>query len=68
MNWELKLSWNLKLKYDHLVQLGSKDCRTLQGATPASIRKMAGNGMHLPSAAFCALISMLCLSPKGGKV
>ena len=33
----------------------------LSGYTPASLRRMAGNGMSLPSAGFTFLMSIFCL-------
>lgn len=39
-----------------------KDCRTLDGLSNNAISKMSGNGMHLPSAGFCALMAMICTS------
>ena len=46
-----------------LEQFVTKDARSLDTSTEAAISKMAGNGMHLPSAAYACLIAMLCLSP-----
>ena len=43
--------------------IASKDVRTLD-ATNAALNKLAGNGMHLASAGFTALVAMLCLSDK----
>ena len=42
----------------------TKDVRPFHDATAASIRKMSGNGMHLPSAGFTALVAMVCVIPK----
>ena len=39
----------------------SKDVRTLD-VSEAALSKAAGNGMHLPSAGFVALVAMLCLT------
>ena len=44
----------------------SEDIRKLDVpmASNASLGRMAGNGMHLASAAFTALVAMLCLTDK----
>ena len=39
----------------------SKDVRTLD-VSEAALGKAAGNGMHLPSAGFVALVAMICLT------
>ena len=41
----------------------SQDCRDCSDMTNASLSKMAGNGMHLASAGFVMLTSMLFLQP-----
>lgn len=63
-----RTSANLRVNHLFLSQKTwrSKDVRTLEGASASAIRKMAGNGMHLPSAAFTALIAMICMSPTEG--
>ncbi len=40
----------------------SKDVRSLDAATDSSLKKMAGNGMHIGCAAFAILVSMICVS------
>lgn len=42
----------------------TKDVRMLESsdASNAALSKMAGNGMHLPSAGFVALVALLCLT------
>ena len=44
----------------------AKDVRSLtqSTSTESALAKAAGNGMHLPSAAFTCLVAMICLSEK----
>ena len=42
----------------------SQDVRPLASCSNAAIQKMSGNGMHLGSAGFCALVAMLCTRDK----
>ena len=44
------------------LDVASKDVRPLTKMSDAAITRMAGNGMHLGSAAFCCFIAMMCLS------
>ena len=42
----------------------SKDVRPMDGFTNHAISKMSGNGMHLASAGFRALMAMICTTDK----